>query len=146
MVTCIGNVLYSEDSLFFYSPSRLYMIDCLVRSNENMFFFETHDPMYSLEDDWVSPPILPKSKFLKTSGNTSAKNSFGKRGITHIGVCTLVKVNSAQTRKIIDHLLNQCPFKENLKERYPLQISSLEQSVINSPPPRKNRNALSSVF
>ena len=43
---------------------------------------------------------------------------------------------------MIDHLLNQCPFKENIKERYPLQISSLQQSVINSPPPRKNGKAL----
>ena len=117
------------------------MIDCLVKSNQT-YFPETHDSMYSLEDDWVTPHSLPKSKFLKTSaGNTNAKNLFGKRGITHIGVCTLVKANSAQTRKIIDHLLNQCPFKENIKER-PLQISSLEQSVIISPPPRKNRKAL----
>ncbi|KAI6659663.1 hypothetical protein LOD99_14586 [Oopsacas minuta] len=106
MVACIGSVLYSEDSLFFPSPS---------------------------QDDWVSPPSLLKSKFLKTSAeNTSAKNSFGKRGITHIGVCTLVKANSTQTRKIIDHLLNQCHFKENLKERYPLQISRLEHQEVSS--------------
>ncbi|KAI6647729.1 hypothetical protein LOD99_8570 [Oopsacas minuta] len=106
METYIGSVLYSEDSLFFSSPSRLYMIDCLVKSNET-YFPETHDSMYSLEDDWVSHPSLLKSKSLKISaGNTSAKNSFGKRGITYIGVCTLVKANSVQTRKIIDHLLN----------------------------------------
>ena len=58
MVTCIGSVLYSEESLFFYSPSLLYMIDCLVKSNET-YFPETHDSMYSLEDDWVTPPSLP---------------------------------------------------------------------------------------
>ena len=38
------------------------MIDCLVKSNET-YFPETHDPMYSLEDDWVSPPIVRKSNF-----------------------------------------------------------------------------------
>ena len=53
MVTCIGYVLYSQDSLYDRSISRLYMIDSIVRSNET-YDPQIHDPMYELKDDWIS--------------------------------------------------------------------------------------------
>ena len=40
------------------------MIECLVKSKET-YFPETHDSRYNLEDDWVTPTSLPKSKFRK---------------------------------------------------------------------------------
>ena len=130
MVACIGYVLYSEESLYHNSPSRLLMVDSLVRSNET-YDPNVHDQMYDLKDDWILQP----AKNIKKAG----KNMFGTRGITHVGSCTLVKINSAQNLKIIDHLLNVCPFRTKITERYPVQASRLVQSVIESPPPRKKR-------
>ena len=131
MVTCIGFVLYSEESLYYNSPSRLLMVDSLVRSNET-YDPNVHDQIYDLKDDWTPQPT---AKNIKKAG----KNTLGTRGITHVGSCTLVKVNSAQTNKIINHLLNVCPFRMKINERYPVQVSRLVQSVIGTPPPRKKR-------
>ena len=131
MLTCIGYVLYSQDSLYDSSISRVYMIDSIVRSNES-YDPQIHDPMYELKDDWVSQTQATNTKY-KQRG----KNVFSSRGLIHIGTCTLVNINSAHTSKIIDYLLNQCPFKEKLKAKYPLQVSRLLQSVIDCPPPRK---------
>ena len=91
-----------------------------------------------MKDDWI--PQVPSTIINTKTATKRGKNVFGNRGITSIGSCTLTKVNSAQNRKIIDHILNQCPFREKIKEKYPLQISRLEQSVIDSPPPRKKRS------
>ena len=87
--------------------------------------------MYDLKDEWILQP----AKNIKKAG----KNLLGTRGITHVGSCTLVKINSAQNNIIIDHLLNVCPFRTKITERYPVQVSRLVQSVIESPPPRKKR-------
>ena len=97
-----------------------------------------HDQKYDLKDDWI--PQVPSTIINTKTATKRGKNVFGNRGITSIGSCTLTKVNSAQNRKIIDHILNQCPFREKIKEKYPLQISRLEQSVIDSPPPRMKRS------
>ena len=140
MVTCIGYVLYSQDSQYSSSPSRVYMIDSIVKSNET-YDAQIHDPMYDLKDDWA-----PRNQATNTKSKQRGKNVFGSRGLTHIGTCTLVNINSAHTSKIIDHLLNQCPFKEKLKEKYPLQISRLLQSVIDCPPPRKKRISNNSCY
>ena len=133
MVTCIGYVLYSQDSLYDRSISRLYMIDSIVRSNET-YDPQIHDPMFELKDDWVS-----QTQATNTKSKQRGKNVFGSRGLTHVGTCTLVNTNSAYTNKIIDHLLNLCPFKEKIKARYSLQVSRLLQSVIDCPVPRKKR-------
>ena len=90
-----------------------------------------------MKDDWI--PQVPSTIINTKIATKRGKNVFGNRGITSIGSCTLTKVNSAQNRKIIDHILNQRPFREIIKEKYPLQISRLEQSVIDNSPPRKKR-------
>ena len=93
MVTCIGYVLYSPNSLYDSYPSRVYLIDSIVRSNET-YDAQFHDPMYDLKNDWVSPTQAANAK-----SEQRGKNVFGSRGLTHIGTCTLVNINSAQTSK-----------------------------------------------
>ena len=61
MVTCIGYVLYSEDSLYDISISRVYMIDSIVRSNES-YDPQIHHPMIELKDDWVSQTQATNTK------------------------------------------------------------------------------------